>query len=187
MKRDFLKQLELTDEQIEKVMSEYGKSVDDLKSKAEKADELNTKIDDLNTQLSERDKQLEDLGSKAKGNDELTQQIDELRKQNEETQKEYEQRLEKQAFDHTLEKKLTSEKVRNPKAVKALLDMDTLKLDGEELKGLNEQITTLKESDPYLFEQEQTEEPQKPSYSTGEHKTPDANNDPFVSALGIKK
>ena len=40
---------------------------------------------------------------------------------------------------------------KNPKAVKALLDKEKLKLDGETLLGLEDQLKTLRESDAYLF------------------------------------
>ena len=36
-------------------------------------------------------------------------------------------------------------------AVKALLDMDKVKLDGDQLLGIDEQLKALKESDSYLF------------------------------------
>ncbi|MCS4446763.1 phage scaffolding protein, partial [Clostridium botulinum] len=47
---------------------------------------------------------------------------------------------------------LKSANVRNTKAVKALLNMDNVKLDGENILGLTDQLETLKGSDSYLFE-----------------------------------
>ena len=47
------------------------------------------------------------------------------------------------------------EKVKNIKAVKALLDIDSIKLDGDKLLGLDDQLNGLKENESYLFEQEQ--------------------------------
>ncbi|MEY6548799.1 phage scaffolding protein, partial [Listeria monocytogenes] len=49
---------------------------------------------------------------------------------------------------------LANAKARNPKAVKALLDNDKLELTDEGLKGLDEQLGALQESDAYLFAQE---------------------------------
>ena len=41
---------------------------------------------------------------------------------------------------------------KNPKAVKALLDLEKISLDGENLIGLSDQVKILEESDPYLFD-----------------------------------
>ena len=183
MNREFLKELGLEDDKIDQIMKEHGKSVKEHKKKAEKVDALEEQIDDYKNQLSERDEQLEELSEKAKGNEELTQQIEELKQQNETTKNEYEQKLQQQAFDHTLENSLTGAKVKNTKAVKALLDMDTIKLDGDTLKGLDEQLNGLKESDPYLFEEEQQEETPKPSFTTGNHQTNGNDDDPFAAKL----
>lgn len=159
MNREELKALGLTDEQIEAVMRSHGQTVNSLKEKADKADGLESQIEDYKQQLADRDTQLEELGEKVKDNEELTAKIDELKQQNETTKTEYEEKLQQQAFDHKLETALAGAKVKNTKAVKALLDMDMVKLDGDTLKGLDSQLKGLKESDPYLFEEEKEPNP----------------------------
>ncbi|MEA1855594.1 phage scaffolding protein [Cytobacillus sp. OWB-43] len=155
MNREFLKSLGLEDDAIENIMKEHGKSVNSIKEKADKVESLESQIEDYKTQLDERDTQLKELGEKAKGNEELTAEIDRLKGENETTKNEYEEKLQRQAFDHKLENTLAGAKVKNTKALRALLDMDTIKLDGDILKGLDDQLKTLKESDSYLFETEQ--------------------------------
>src|SRR5690625_1099203 len=100
MNREQLKELGLTDEQVEKVMKEYGKSINEIKEKADKTETLESQIDDYKKQLEERDTQLNELSEKAKGNEELTAQINELKEQNETTKTEYEEKLQQQAFEH---------------------------------------------------------------------------------------
>lgn len=156
MNREELKALGLSDEQVESVMRSHGKSINDLKEKADKVDGLESQIDDYKQQIEERDEQLQELGEKAKGNEELTEQINKLKEQNETTKNEYEEKLQSQTFDFTLDKALTNAGVRNSKAVKALLDTESIKLDGEKLLGLDDQLEALKESEEYLFK---TEEP----------------------------
>lgn len=155
MTRDELKALGLTDEQIEKVMIAHGKAITTSKEKADKVEPLENQVKDYKEQLADRDKQLKALGEKAKGNEELTAQIEELKNQNETAKVEYEEKLKKQAFEHALERELAGAKVKNVKAVRALLDMEMIKQDGDTLKGLDEQVTKLKESDEYLFESEE--------------------------------
>ncbi|MBN6889907.1 archaellum component FlaC [Cytobacillus horneckiae] len=171
MNREELKALGLSDEQIDKVMAAHGKVVNDTKKKADEVDGLKTQIDDYKKQLKDRDNQLKDLGDKAKGNEDLTAEIDRLKQANKDTQTEYEGKLQKQVFDHKLENTLAGAKVKNTKALRALLDMDTIKLDGDKLLGLDDQLKALQESDGYLFE-EVKQEPAKPSFSTGQHQKP---------------
>ncbi|WP_263531578.1 phage scaffolding protein [Salmonella enterica] len=159
MNREFLKGLGLEDEVIDKIMKEHGQTVNGLKEKANKTEALEGQIEDYKQQLVDRDKQLDELSKKAKGNEELTAQIDELKQQNKATKNEYEQKLQEQAFEHTLKDALSAAKVRNVKAAKALLDLESIKLDGDKLLGLDDQLKAIKESDSYLFEEEKEPSP----------------------------
>ena len=47
---------------------------------------------------------------------------------------------------------LKDEGARNPDAVKALLDLDEITVDGDDVKGLEGQLETIKEEEDYLFE-----------------------------------
>lgn len=174
MNREFLKGLGLDDEQIEKAMAEHGKTVnkakDDLAS-------VTTERDNLKTQLTDRDTQLTDLGKKVKDNEELTAEIDRLKTDNQTATTELQEKLDKQAFDFSLEKALASAKARNTKSVIANLDLESIKLDGDKLLGLDDQLKALQESDAYLFaDDEGTQKP--PNFTTGQHQKGDGVN-PF--------
>src|SRR5690625_3368996 len=97
----------------------------------DKFDTVNNDNKELKRQLEERDTQLEELKKvDAEG---LKQKIQELQTENETTKNEYEEKLQNQAFDHALNNALVGAKVKNTKAVKALLDTESIKLDGEKL------------------------------------------------------
>lgn len=142
-------------------LSKGETTVDDVLKAIDEADKdkvprsrLNDKIDEvkeLNGQIKERDTQLDELGKKVKDNDDLTTEIDRLKQENQSATEELQNKLSQQQFDFALEKAITGEKARNPKAVKALLDTESIKLDGDKLLGLDEQLKGLKESDAYLF------------------------------------
>lgn len=151
MNREFLREQGLSDEQVEAVIKEHGKSTNDIKEKADKVDGLESQIEDLQGQIQERDTQLEKLGNKAKDSEELTAEINRLKQENETATNELKDKLQKQSFDFTLEKALGKAGAKNPKAVKALLDTESIKLDGETLLGLDDQLKALQESDGYLF------------------------------------
>ncbi|MEK4030803.1 phage scaffolding protein [Pseudobacillus sp. FSL P4-0506] len=163
MNREFLKGLGLEEEAINSIMAEHGKTVNTTKEELQTAQ---TEVKSLKDQLKDRDTQLEELSGKATGNDELKAQIEALKQANQAKAAEYEQKLQKQTYDYALDRALMSAKARNPLAVKALLDTDAIKLDGDKLLGLDDQLNKLRESDGYLFEGEA--EPPKPSgYTPG--------------------
>lgn len=152
-----------------------------------KFDEKLNEVKEYKKQIEERDQQLKDLGAKAKGHEELAAKIEELKAQNETTKQEYEQKIQQQAFDHALSSALTGAKVKNSKAVRALLDTEKIKLDGDTLKGLDEQLNQLKESDSYLFDSDEgSGGDQKPMFSQGQHQKPQDTPSAFASALGLR-
>lgn len=140
----------------------------------DKFDQVNNDNKELKRQIKDRDDQLTDLKTKAAGNEDLTKQINDLTEQNKKTAAEYQSKLDQQAFDFALKDALSGAKAKNPKAVEALLNKEAIKLDGDKLLGLEEQLKNLKESDAYLFDvdtqqQQQQQNNQKPSFSTGQH------------------
>ena len=72
MKREVLTALGLSDEVIEKIMAEHGKSVNSLKSKQT---ELEEQIATYKQHVSDRDKQLETLKKAAGDSEKLQAQI----------------------------------------------------------------------------------------------------------------
>jgi hypothetical protein len=114
-------------------------------------DQVNEEKKELKEMLKERDKQLEDIKKKAKDSEDLTAQIKELQDLNQKTVTEYEAKLAKQSFNFALEQALAKDGANPVKAVKALLDLDRIKQDGETLIGYDEQIKTLKETYGHLF------------------------------------
>ncbi|MGG3982721.1 MAG: phage scaffolding protein [Bacillota bacterium] len=146
----------------------------------EKFDELNDDKKELKNQLNQRDKQLEDLRKRAKDNEELHSKIKEIQDANEKTVADYEAKIQQQQKDFAIERALRDAKARNPKAVKALLDLENVKLDGDKLLGLDEQLKAIQESDKYLFGDENPFDLQggpNPHVNTGNGFP--SNNNPF--------
>ncbi|USK25562.1 phage scaffolding protein [Bacillus altitudinis] len=125
----------------------------------ERFDAVNNEKKELKSQLDERDQQLSTLQKQAKGNEELQNAIEQLQEENKKVSEEYQQKLEKQAFDFAIESALRDAKARNIKSVKANLNVEDLKLAGDKVIGLEEQLAALKESDGYLFETENESPP----------------------------
>ncbi|MER2171926.1 MAG: phage scaffolding protein [Psychrobacillus psychrodurans] len=158
MKKEELVALGLTPEQVDSVINGFGTMVP-----KSRLDDKIQEAKDYKSQLDARDKQLAELEPKAAGNEALLQQIQKLQEENKDAQTEYEKKLAETQRTFALDSALSGAKVKNLKAVKALLDADKIKLDGDKLSGLDEQLEALKTSDAYLFE---AAEEKKPTFST---------------------
>lgn len=141
----------------------------------DKFNQVNEDNKELKKQLKERDGQLSELSKKVTGNEELTKQINDLTEQNKQTAADYQAKLNEQAFNYALKDALTGAKAKNPKAVEALLNKESIKLDGDKLLGLDDQLKALKESDSYLFEVEKQQQQTQPTFSTGKHQSGGGN------------
>ena len=158
MKREFLKNLGLSEEAIDKVMAENGNDINDLKTQIQAA---TTERDGFKDQLKQRDSDITELKKSAATADELKTKFTELETKYQKDTGDLSTKLVQQAFDAKLDLSLTG-KVKNPKAARALLDIEKIKFKDGELDGLEPQLTALKTSDPYLF----NEEPGKPAGKT---------------------
>lgn len=158
MKREFLKKMELTDEQIDAIMAENGKDVNGLR---EQVNSLTSEKEGLQSQLNDRDTQLKDLKGKVKDSEELTAEIDQLQKANKEAKEKYEADMAAQQKSFLVDKALTNAGARNAQAVSALLDLDSVEVKDGQLVGLDDQLESLRESDGYMFKEDpQPSEPQ---------------------------
>lgn len=60
--------------------------------------------------------------------------------------------IEKVRLESKIDLAINNAKAKNVKSVKANLDLEKIKLDGDKLLGFDDQIEALKKSDAYLFE-----------------------------------
>lgn len=150
MTKEELKTLGLNDEQIEKVVEDYGKNYVPKSQFNQKNEELKQAKESLTTMQSD----IEALKKSNADNAELSKQIDELNAAQLKREAEYTAQIQKMELDGIVERTLLSSKVKNAKAVRALLDLEDAKVKDGTIKGLDDQLTKLKESDPYLFESE---------------------------------
>ncbi|MGH0741964.1 phage scaffolding protein [Bacillus paranthracis] len=191
MNKEQLQALGLTEEQITGVLDAHKETMTGFIPKA-RFDEVNEKKKQLEGDVAERDSQLESL--KAINPEELQAQITALQDSNKASTEAYEAKLHEQAYGFAMTNALTSAKVRNHKALQALLNNESIKLEDGKLTGLDEQLSALKESDSYLFEVEapavETPPAQEgffgnapaPKFTTGGHAN-EGGGDAFSNAL----
>lgn len=135
-------------------------SLDELKDFVPRMrmNEVSEENKSLKKTVFDRDKQLEELKKSSGDNAELKKQIEALQEQNKTEKAEHEKELARLKLDNAIETALTAEKVKNNKALRALLDIEKIRLnEGGELSGLSEQLEAAKRSDGYLFAEKEKE------------------------------
>ncbi len=149
---------------LKKILQDAGvENVDDLESKISKelpkyfkpAKEFNEINDELKLIKGEK-KTLED--DKKKIEDEynnfkkgsISQADYEAKKKEIEDNSKAE--IEKVRLESKIDLAINNAKAKNVKSVKANLDLEKIKLDGDKLLGFDDQIEALKKSDAYLFD-----------------------------------
>ena len=155
MIQELLKNNGLNEDQITNILNSMKESKV-YTTKHENIDErynkLKTQKTELEAQIKERDTQLADLSKNNKDNEGLLNQIKDLQALNKQTTTDYENKINQMHFDYALECALTNAKSKNNKALKALLDMNSIKYQEGKLEGLQEQIEALQKDASYLFD-----------------------------------
>lgn len=159
MTKEILVKMGLTEEQATKVLEAHATAINGKYIPKERFDEVNTKKQQLETSVAERDRQLEDLKKSTGDVEALKNQIQTLQNDNKTKEEAYKVELSNLKKNNALDLALAGAKVKNSKAIKALLDDGKIKLkDDGTLEGLADQLEAIKKSDAYLFEETQTKE-----------------------------
>lgn len=186
MKREELKELGLTDEQIGSIMALHGVTVNELNSRVSTAEQQATQYQE---QLEKNQNELNDFKANAKGNEDLTNQLEDLQSRFDEIKTSSEQQIADLKKSSAIDLALTQAGAKNIKAAKALLDSESLELTDEGLKGLDDQLAALKESDGYLFGQSEQVPPnpdgKKATFSGNASSGQNVEEDVFAKALGV--
>lgn len=150
MKREKLKSLGLNDEQIKAVMDINDVDIEKAKSNV---DQLTEENKSLKEQMASRDKDLKKLQDQVKDNEDLSNQFKDLQKKYKTDTQALNEKVETVKLNSAIDQVLSANKVRNNKAIRGLLNSDEIKFDKDgKLTGLDDQIKSLKKSDPYLFD-----------------------------------
>ncbi len=147
MNRESLKALDLSDEQIDKVMAEHGKDVNDYKSQLTEKDNvvqsLESEKETLSKQVTTLEKKANDYNSLEEQNNKLQEEI-----------KDYKIQVSSNDLDKQILKEVSKD-AYDPDDVFYFIDKDKFNRDEEsgEITNFNEVIQELRESKGYLFNQ----------------------------------
>jgi len=148
MTRKFLEDLGIEKETIDQILDEHSADIGKHKKDIEGLTEAR---DALEESIKERDKQLKELSKNANASKELKDELEALQEANQKAKDEYEAKIEGLKLDRAIETEILKSKGRNVKAIKALLDRDNLKLDGDNVIGLKDQLKALGENEDSSF------------------------------------
>lgn len=160
MTKEELLALGLTEEQIKEIFRLNGIAVTNAKGDLTRKE---TELAALQGKLDTANKQIEDF--KDLDVEGIKKAAEDYKIKFEDAEKKAKEDLEKIQFEHKLESALSGAKAKNIKAVKALLDTEGLKLNKDEIVGLNEQLEKLKEENDYLFESEEQTKQDPPKFT----------------------
>jgi len=149
--KELLKKAGIPEDKLDSTITDIGKELPKHFIPKDKYNEAAEAKKKLEADLAARDTQLEELKKAAGTSEELKAQIEQLQAENQKAAEEWQAKVAQMQMDFALERALTAAKAKNLKAVKALLDLEKVKLDGEQLLGLDDQLKALQQSDPYLF------------------------------------
>ena len=144
MKREWLKELGLEAEVIDKIMDENGKDVNKAKGETQT---LKTENADLKQQLATANTTITELKASNTNNEALQAKVTEY-EQTIETMKADNQKKE---FDLALENELIKLNVHSTKAARAELDMDKIAYENGQFTGLKEQTDKWAQEKAFLI------------------------------------
>ena len=149
--KELLKKAGIEEGKLDSVIGDINKELPKYFIPKDKYNEVAEAKKKLEADIAERDTQLEQLKAAAGSNEELKKQIETLQAENKKAAEEWQAKVAQMQLDFAIERALTAAKAKNPKAVKALIDLEKVKLDGDKLLGLDDQLKEIQKSDPYLF------------------------------------
>lgn len=152
MKRDFLKDLGLEGDVIDKIMAENGVDIENAKDNAKK--EVNKELKDTKTKISNLE---EKLTTAVKERDDALNNLTSTKQ------------------SYRLEQALKETGTVDAELLAKIVDQEKLEYSEDEIKGLEEQIKAIKADKPYLFETEEDSVDPEPDNRFKEHKVPDSD------------
>ena len=151
MTKEQLQALNLTDEQINAIIEDYGKN---YVSKTQ-FNEKNDAYKQAKKEIENLPADINNLYETNKANEALQSQIKELQDAATQREADYKESIKTLKIDTAITKALSKSGAMNETILTGLLDRTKIAI-GEDntITGIQEQINALKESDPYLFKQD---------------------------------
>ena len=181
MKTEFLQNLKVGDQPLSKevidaILAENGRDIEAAKRPYSDYDHIKTQLDEAQKTIKGLQEQdIEGVRQSAKDWEEKYNQA----------VKDHEAKLADMAFDRKLEDAITGAKGKNAKAIKALLDVDTLKASKNQDADIKAAMDALQKESGYLFGDVQTPPPYSGGTGTDAYQGGQGSDATLRAAMGL--
>ncbi|AME09670.1 scaffolding protein [Gemella sp. oral taxon 928] len=185
LKRDMLVEAGVTDKDaLDRIMQAYGAGLENAKNQIKS--ELGAEKETLKDRLKAQDGKLEELTKSAELNAETKKAFEDLQAEYSQYKVESENNLAKINKTNAIALALKDVKAYDSDVLMKLIDIDKVELGEDGKPKLDDMVNSLKESKPFLFEQEQ---PNSPQITVGGNPNGNGtnNNDPFQAVINSYK
>lgn len=141
MKRDFLKNLGIEDKElIDKILDENSADIGRAKGELET---YKNKVNDLEKDIKDKDTKIADLEKSVGDTQTLNDEIEKLKGEKAQLETDLDTKVTSIQKTHSIENRIRDKQGKNVKAIMALIDMEKVTFDNNQLGGLDEQLDTL--------------------------------------------
>lgn len=184
LKREMLINAGITDkEAIDEIMQAYGAGLEHARTQVK--NELTAENETLKQQLETQSQTLEDLKKSSEANSDVKQALEKLQQEYEQYKVESDSKLQQMNKTNAIALALKDVKAYDSDVLMKLIDIDKIELGEDGKPKLDEVVNGLRESKPFLFEQEQVQQQTQPQIVVGGNPngTGQTETDPFQAII----
>lgn len=184
LKREMLINAGITDkEAIDEIMQAYGAGLEHARTQVK--NELTAENETLKQQLETQSQTLEDLKKSSEANSDVKQALEKLQQEYEQYKVESDRELQQINKTNAIALALKDVKAYDSDVLMKLIDIDKIELGEDGKPKLDEVVNGLRESKPFLFEQEQVQQQSQPQIVVGGNPngTGQQETDPFQAII----
>ena len=188
LKREMLIEAGVTDKDaVDKIMQAYGAGIENAKQQVKL--EYTAENETLKQQLETQSKTLEDLKKSSEANSDVKQALEKLQQEYEQYKVESDSKLQQINKTNAIALALKDVKAHDSDVLMKLIDIDKIELGEDGKPKLDEVVNGLRESKPFLFEQEQTQQQPQPQIVVGGNPNGSGQEkvDPFQAVINQYK
>ena len=188
LKREMLINAGITDkEAIDEIMQAYGAGLEHARTQVK--NELTAENETLKQQLETQSQTLEELKKSSEANSDVKQALEKLQQEYEQYKIESDRELQQINKTNAIALALKDVKAHDSDVLMKLIDIDKIELGEDGRPKLDEVVNGLRESKPFLFEQEQVQQQTQPQIVVGGNPngTGQTETDPFQAIINQYK
>lgn len=185
MEKKSILDLGVSEDITKQIMILHAKDMQNANNKVKEAEQ---ERDSAKSQVTDYEKEVKNLKKSLGDNEEAQSQIADLQSKLKESEKSHQSELNQLKTDNAIELALRDANVRDAKTVMPFIDKDTIKIEDGKIKGIDEQIKSIKADHDYLFNTDAGNQTGPSSHATPTGNRTNAMGDiPDISKMSYKE